>query len=252
MPRILLLSVLAVAFLSVVPQAYAQVASTTDIGTTTSTILVSTTTQPAFDQFNPIDVEARVREYFAHAPVMVAIARCESGFSQFASDGNPLYGGTGGMAGVFQIAAAVHNAVAHDLGLNVNTLEGNLAYARYLFEQEGTVPWLASRRCWDPSPLTKELKMGSTDSQVAVLQKILNRKGYTVAQKGEGAPGQESKTFGSLTKVAVKKFQCDFQIMCRGDEKSTGFGMVGKKTRLTLLRVDAKNTSGKLSVNIRK
>ncbi|MBI4079699.1 hypothetical protein HY414_00515 [Candidatus Kaiserbacteria bacterium] len=94
-------------------------------------------------------VEAQVREYFADIPIMAEIAECESRFRQFDSSGAPLPGGLGGnMIGVFQINAPVHAEYALGLGMNIYTLEGNLAYAKYLYENDGTRPWRSSRACW--------------------------------------------------------------------------------------------------------
>jgi len=190
----------------------------------------------AFDRFNPEHVEQKVRTYFADIPVMVAIAKCESGFRQYDSFGNTLYGGTGGMAGVFQVAAAIHNDTARELGIDINTLEGNLAYARHLYENQGFVPWFASAHCW--SPIKTSLQVGSTGAQVMALQRILNTNGFTVATEGPGSLGQESTTFGPATRDAVRRFQCTMGIVCKGNEQSTGYGMVGAKTRLSLLKLD--------------
>ena len=218
--------------------AQAQTASTTNDATQLQSATGSTT-QSAFDPYNPDDVEARVVAYFADVPIMVDVARCESGFRQYDDVGNPLYGGTGGMVGVFQEAAAVHNDTAKALGMNINTLDGNLAYARYLYETEGLAPWLASSKCW--SPLHSALKVGSSGQQVTLLQQILNGSGFTVAQDGPGSPGEESTTFGPMTRAAVRRFQCQKGIVCSGNERSTGYGLVGEKTRLALLKLYTAN-----------
>jgi hypothetical protein len=193
-----------------------------------------------FDPMNPDAVEAKVRQEFADIPVMISIAKCESSFTQYDTVGNPMYGGSGGMVGVFQVAASVHNDAAKDLNLNITTLEGNLAYARHLYETEGTVPWLASASCWNPRPLSGVLKIGSKGKQVKLLQETLNKLGYTIAANGEGSPGQESTLFGPMTREAVKKFQCATRITCSGSENTSGYGVVGTKTRLALLKLDAK------------
>ena len=78
-----------------------QAASTTIPTEATSTEEIASNTIPAFDPLNTDDVEAYVRAYFADIPVMVRVAKCESGFRQYNDNGNPLYGGTGGMVGVF-------------------------------------------------------------------------------------------------------------------------------------------------------
>lgn len=227
---------------------HAQTAATTTSESQTTTINSSI----SFDPSDSTQVEAKVRAAFADIPVMIKIAKCESDFTQFDSTGHPLYGGTGGMVGVFQVAAAIHTDAAKELGFDINSLDGNLAYARTLYENEGTVPWLASAHCWNPIPLSSALKVGSTGKQVVLLQQILNRNGYPVAENGEGAPGQESAVFGPMTREAVKKFQCDRRIACSGSEKTTGYGMVGVKTRIALLKIDAKNAQTKGTTNLSK
>lgn len=193
-----------------------------------------------------VDVESAVRAYFAETPVMVSIARCESKFRQYADSGNPLYGGAGNkMVGVFQIHSDVHAAFARGKGMDVEALDGNLQYAKYLYEREGTQPWMSSFPCWGKEasaeteanvagPLTANLSFGMENPQVLVLQKMLNGKGYVIAPDGPGSPGNETQKFGSLTRVAVRKFQCEQMQICSGDEYSTGYGYVGTKTRTAL------------------
>lgn len=93
--------------------------------------------------------EQAVREYFADIPVMVEIARCESAYRQYEDDGLPLKNREGSSAiGIMQIMASIHEAEAQKIGYDIRTLYGNLAYARYLYEQSGTKPWEESKNCW--------------------------------------------------------------------------------------------------------
>lgn len=94
-------------------------------------------------------VKEYVQEYFTDEPVMIAIAECESHFKQFDKDGNVLKNSKGSSAvGMFQIMSSVHDETADKLGLNINSIQGNAAYARYLYEKHGTAPWNASKACW--------------------------------------------------------------------------------------------------------
>lgn len=96
------------------------------------------------------NVENQVREYFLETPVMIEIARCESEFRQQNDSGTVLRGGAGGqMLGVFQFYESIHLANAKSLGYDINTLEGNLAYARHIYEKQGTTPWNSSKSCWE-------------------------------------------------------------------------------------------------------
>lgn len=97
----------------------------------------------------PEDVEALVRAYFKDAPVMVSIARCESGFVQTLADGSVIRGRQDSAdTGVMQINTRFHAARAQKMGLDLTKLEGNLSYARILFQEQGTKPWNASAPCW--------------------------------------------------------------------------------------------------------
>ena len=93
-------------------------------------------------------VEASVRSFFADTPVMADIANCESQFHQFNSDGSVLHGGyRDRMIGIFQIAP-MHESEAEAHGFDLDTITGNMAYAKLLYDQNGTSPWLDSMPCW--------------------------------------------------------------------------------------------------------
>lgn len=220
-------------------------------------------------------VAAAVQAYFADIPVMIAIAKCESGPRQFQADGDPLYAGTDNlMVGVFQIDAAIHTLPARALGFDITTLAGNMGYARYLYGAEGTDPWISSFSCWSYAAagaatssgaigtttiatatgtssgvasgvasttpaLTLNLSLGDIDPQVLVLQQLLNQDGFTLATSGPGSPGNETTKFGALTYAALKKFQCAENIACGGDEATTGYGYLNAPTRAALLAATA-------------
>ena len=72
--------------------------------------------------------------------------------------------------------------------------------------------------------ITRSLSYGSRGSDVTTLQNYLISKGYLEADNNTGF-------YGNLTKAAVRQFQCTFNIVCSGDESSTGWGVIGPKTR---------------------
>lgn len=187
-------------------------------------------------------IEPRVREYFSATPVLIEIARCESKFRQFSDSGTVLHGGMGGkMIGIFQIYGDIHAAYALNRGMDIDTVEGNLAYAKYLYEREGTQPWLSSASCWGAAAngSLSDLRLGSEGVAVKELQIALNRAGFRVAENGLGSPGNETEYFGALTRAAVRKFQCVHAIACGGDEYSSGYGLVDQRTQDALAAAPA-------------
>ena len=105
-------------------------------------------------------VREYVAEYFADVPIMVAIARCESTFRQFDKDGTTHRGRVNDLdLGVMQVNEYYHGDTAEKLGIDLHTLEGNVAYARYLYEKEGTTPWNSSKPCWGKSKAAQDLAL---------------------------------------------------------------------------------------------
>lgn len=95
------------------------------------------------------NTEARVREYFKDIPIMIQVARCESTFRHTLEDGSVLKGKVDSRdTGVMQINTYYHGTTAVQLGLDLEVLEDNMAYARHLYERQGTQPWSASSPCW--------------------------------------------------------------------------------------------------------
>lgn len=54
---------------------------------------------------------------------------------------------------------------------------------------------------------TRNHQMGDNGGEVMAIQKFLNSNGFQIAASGAGSPGNETSTFGSLTRAAVSKFQ---------------------------------------------
>lgn len=179
-----------------------------------------------------VEIEAKVREVFADAPIMIPIAKCESGFLQFRQDGSLVRSPNGLYIGIFQIDESIHTEYALSLGMDIKTIDGNLAYARHLYDRKGSQPWPAC--ALRSAPIKDNLKLGDENSTVKTLQEILNQAGYTIANSGPGSAGNETEYFGSLTREALRRFQCDKGIICSGDESTTGYGLVGPRTRTAL------------------
>lgn len=102
-------------------------------------------------------VEEYVRDYFADIPKLAEVAKCESEFRHFNSKGDVLRGKVNRSdVGVMQINEYYHGDTAATLDLDLYTLDGNLEYARSLYEREGMDPWNASRSCWEEQHLAKK------------------------------------------------------------------------------------------------
>jgi hypothetical protein len=100
-------------------------------------------------QVTPENTEAVVRDYFSDIPIMIQVARCESTFQHTLADGSVIRGKVDNRdTGVMQINTYYHGATAEELGLNLENIYDNLAYARMLYEKQGIQPWMSSAPCW--------------------------------------------------------------------------------------------------------
>ena len=110
---------------------------------------------------NPITFEQYVREYFSDDPILAEIAKCESTFRQYSSSGEVIKGRVNKSdVGVMQINKYYHLKQALKLGYDLHTTQGNMAYAKVLYDREGTKPWNSSSKCWK--------KYAKTDSSKSI------------------------------------------------------------------------------------
>ncbi|MEI6058996.1 MAG: hypothetical protein WCP89_04470 [archaeon] len=94
-------------------------------------------------------IEKYLREHFADTPILVDIARCESTFVHYDKNGEIVRGRVNNAdVGVMQINEKYHLEDAKKLGYDIHTIEGNVDYAKYLYEKYGADPWSASSKCW--------------------------------------------------------------------------------------------------------
>jgi hypothetical protein len=159
----------------------AQAANATTTATTTSTVattsLATTTVATSTVTQDQVVVEKRVREFFADTPAMIQIARCESNFRQFTDAGSPFRGGAeGGMIGVFQFYEKYHASAALALGFDLATLEGNIGYAKHVYEAEGVTPWASCAPTPTLYDANTELKIQLLTKLVGLLQELLKLK----------------------------------------------------------------------------
>jgi peptidoglycan hydrolase-like protein with peptidoglycan-binding domain len=75
---------------------------------------------------------------------------------------------------------------------------------------------------------TSLLYLGKRGIEVMKLQEFLAQ------DKSIYPEGLVTGYFGLITQKAVQRFQCKYNIICYGSPKTTGFGVVGPKTRSKL------------------
>ncbi len=96
-----------------------------------------------------INDEQIVRSYFKDVSIMVQIARCESNFRHTLADGSVLKGRVDNDdTGIMQINQRYHLENAERLNLDLYNIYENMAYARILYNDQGTKPWNSSAPCW--------------------------------------------------------------------------------------------------------
>jgi len=130
------------------------------LGTTTTSSTPPVAPKPAPQAQT---VQQTVASYFADIPIMIAISSCESHFRQYDVSGAVYRGEQNHQdVGVMQINEHYHLEASKNLGYDIYTTEGNMAYARLLYEQEGTAPWLSSSPCWERSVAARDIQTSKT------------------------------------------------------------------------------------------
>lgn len=108
------------------------------------------------------DIESKVRLFFADTPIMAEVIKCESQFRQFNSDGSAFRGIVNNQdVGIAQVNEYYHAKRAKKLGIDIYTVDGNMAYAKLLYQEEGTDPWSSSAPCWKKSDVAKAMSASS-------------------------------------------------------------------------------------------
>lgn len=87
------------------------------------------------------------------------------------------------------------------------------------------------------SAVSRSLSFGLSGSDVGALQNALISAGYLPAGKATGY-------FGQLTENAVKKFQCDHNVICIG-ASGLGYGIAGPKTKIAIASANAASDNPK-------
>ncbi len=113
-------------------------------------ITTATTTQPDLERSmpsitagsTPSEVEAKILKAFPDAPIMLEVARCESGLDPLADREHLNVD-----VGLFQINQ-VHLVRLNELGLERRNIDDNITYARLLYDGSGLSAWYMSKDCW--------------------------------------------------------------------------------------------------------
>lgn len=130
------------------------------IAEATTTIAITATTTANLNNNKNYKLDNQVRNFTSDKPLMAEIASCESHFRQFAKDGSVLRGRVNNLdVGLFQINEYYHLERAKKLGYDIYSVEGNMAYAKLLFNEEGPTPWSSSSPCWSKTTAYKDYEL---------------------------------------------------------------------------------------------
>ena len=88
-------------------------------------------------------IELMIEKEFSDVPIMKKIAVCESGMRQFDEKGKVIMG-KAKEKGLFQIHP-VWLTTMEKLGIDVDTIQGNIKAARYILNVQGLSAWT----CWN-------------------------------------------------------------------------------------------------------
>jgi len=102
----------------------------------------------------------RAKVIFKEDPILLQIAMCESSLRHYDADGEVLKGKINSAdIGLMQINTKYHAEKATELGFDLNTPEGNMQYAKWLYDKEGGQPWISSSSCWKQTIAQKNSKV---------------------------------------------------------------------------------------------
>ncbi len=105
--------------------------------------------KPETDEQSRTATQEEILAEVEDTPVLYHVAKCESSWRHYDKEGNVLRGHVDNNdVGVMQINERYHLKNSQELGYDIYTLEGNIGYAKYLYEKKGLQPWSASQACW--------------------------------------------------------------------------------------------------------
>ena len=96
-----------------------------------------------------VDFTPKEKNVVLRPLALAFIAKCESGDKHFDKDGSVLRGVVNKQdIGRYQVNLKYHGKQAEKLGLDLFLEEDNEAYAIYLYQKQGLIPWRYSKSCW--------------------------------------------------------------------------------------------------------
>ncbi|OGG45608.1 hypothetical protein A2673_00010 [Candidatus Kaiserbacteria bacterium RIFCSPHIGHO2_01_FULL_50_13] len=105
------------------------------------------------------------------------------------------------------VAAAAVTTDSADVSALMAQVNALVAQLTALGGTAPTLPAVSGAPGLSVSTFARSLDVGSTGTDVRALQQFLNNNGYTIAKSGPGSPGNETETFGGLTRVALAAYQ---------------------------------------------
>ena len=94
-------------------------------------------------------IEVLAEKYGVDSNLALHISQCESELRQYNENGTVLRGRENPQdVGLFQINEFYHLQDSQKLGFNIYTAKGNIEYAMYIMERDGTRHWTYSKPCW--------------------------------------------------------------------------------------------------------
>ncbi|MGB8816216.1 MAG: hypothetical protein WCC74_03245 [Minisyncoccia bacterium] len=106
------------------------------------------------------EILARAKVIFKEDPILLDIAFCESSLRHYNTDGEVLRGKVNSAdMGLMQINTKYHAEKASELGFDLETPEGNMQYAKWLYDKEGGQPWISSSKCWNQAITLEKTKV---------------------------------------------------------------------------------------------
>lgn len=96
--------------------------------------------EPVVKDYSREGLKTLITEAFPDEPIMLRIAECESGVRHFLANGEVIRSHTSD-SGLYQVND-IWLPEAKRLGLDINTVEGNIAMAKHIKEVQGLSAWV--------------------------------------------------------------------------------------------------------------